>query len=56
TDPFKENQRRLEKLFDGASTPDSSEETFVDDVEYGSDKDYRPSESESSISKDPVGS
>ncbi|CAG5035803.1 unnamed protein product [Parnassius apollo] len=47
-DPFEESY--------SASTPGSSEEPFADDREYGSDKDYRPSGSESLSSEDPVGS
>lgn len=49
---YEEQQKRLQDLFDEASTPESSQDPYADDGEYGSDLDYQPSDLESSSSED----
>lgn len=51
-DPYDKEQKRLQDLFDEASTPESSQDPFEDDGEFGSDLDYQPSNVESSNSED----
>ncbi|CAF4945841.1 unnamed protein product [Pieris macdunnoughi] len=49
---YEEQQKRLQTLFDAASTPESSKDPFEDDGEYGSDQEYQPSGDESTSSED----
>ncbi|CAF4947838.1 unnamed protein product [Pieris macdunnoughi] len=49
---YEEQQKRLQTLFDAASTPESTQDPFEDDGEYGSDQEYQPSGDESTSSED----
>ncbi|XP_047028874.1 piggyBac transposable element-derived protein 4-like [Helicoverpa zea] len=51
-DSFEKEQKRLQDLFDAASTPESSQDPFADDGDYGSDDEYLPSRVESTSSED----
>ncbi|XP_045457227.1 piggyBac transposable element-derived protein 4-like [Melitaea cinxia] len=54
-DPYEREQKRLLELFNEVETPESSEDPYADDGEYGSDKDYYPSGDESLSSDDAAG-
>ncbi|CAH4034420.1 unnamed protein product [Pieris brassicae] len=51
---YEDQQKRLQDLFDAVSTPESSEDPFADDGEYGNDQDYEPSGNESISSDDAI--
>lgn len=53
-DPYEREQKLLQDLFDAAATPESSQEPFADDGEYGSDLDYHPTATDFSSSEDEI--
>lgn len=53
-DSYEEQQKILQDLFDAVSTPESSEDPFADDGEYGNDQDYEPSGNESTSSDEAI--
>lgn len=51
-DSYEERQKILQTLFDEVSSPESSQEPYVDDGAFGSDQDYEPSDVESTSSEE----
>lgn len=51
-DPYQRQQNRIQKLFDEASSSESSQDPYADDGEYGSDQCYVPSDEDNCSSSD----
>ncbi|CAH2216466.1 jg4529, partial [Pararge aegeria aegeria] len=49
---YEERQKKLQALFDDVSSPESSQDPYVDDGTFGSDQDYEPSDGESTSSEE----